>query len=460
MSETGSGSLGRRLTLAGAVAVLAALGLAAAGLIVLFGAHVERRATAELSVHLDQVMAGLARRDGGLAVVRAPADPRFARPYGGLYWQIETGDTVLRSRSLWDVDLALPVDELEDGRVHVHRLAGPDGQALLVLERSVRLPAALGNAPARVAVALDRAELDAARRAFATDLMPYLALLAGVLIAAQIAQVRFGLGPLRRIGARVATLRDGRATRMGADWPREVRPLAREIDALMAAREADVDRARLRAGDLAHGLKTPLQALLGEAGRLRARGAAREAEAIEEVVRTMQGHVERELVRARTIAGGRSATQVLGVAERIVSVLRRTPDGERLTWEIAIPKDLAVALDPADLAEAIGALAENAARHARSHVALTAARADAMVRIHLRDDGPGVPETEIASLVTRGRRLDERGTAMEGTGLGLSIASEIAEAVGGGVSLANRPEGFEAVLELPGRTAPPSPDGN
>jgi len=442
-------SLRLRLALAGAIAVSVALVLTAFGLSALFATHVERRALSELSVHLDQLLAGLARADGALVLATRPADPRFRRPYGGLYWQIEAGDTLLRSRSLWDHVLSLPQDELTDGQVHRHDLIGPNRTRLLVLERSVTLPRRLGGDEVRVAVALQRADLDAARTAFATDMAPYLGLLAATLILAGWVQVAVGLRPFRAIGAHIAALRAGRAERMGSDWPKEVRPLAAELDALLAAREADIVRARARAGDLAHGLKTPLQALMGEANRLRARGNSQAAEGIEDVAEAMRRHIDRELARARTAARARHAeADPAQVANRVAAVLRRTPSGARLSWTLDLAEGLTAAIDPDDLAEALGALAENAVRHAASAVTLTARARENWLHLIVDDDGPGIPEALRTALTRRGARLDE---SVPGTGLGLAIAAEIAEAAGGSLELETRNPGLAARLTLPRR---------
>lgn len=441
-------SLRWRLLAAGAAAVMLALGLAAAGLVQLFATHVERRAVAELSVQLDQVLGGLERQNEDLVLARPPADPRFAQPYGGLYWQVATEDRLLRSRSLWDHDLVLPKDTMRDGGAHVHKIAGPQASELLALERTVALPERLGGGNARAVVAVDSAGLVEARRAFVTDMVPYLGLLLLALIGAQWAQVSVGLSPLGRLGTRVSALRRDRAARMGAAWPREVQPLASELDGLLAEREADVENARGRAGDLAHGLKTPLQALLGEAGRLRARGDATAAAGIEEVAGAMRAHVERELARARTAARARAARADAGtVIDRVVRVLRRTPDGERLDWRLDLQEDLTLAIDEADLAEALGALAENAARYAKARVKVTAgAEGEATARISIVDDGPGLPPERLSSMMTRGPRADESGM---GSGLGLSIAAEIVRAAGGDITLSNDHPGLTACVTLP-----------
>lgn len=458
------GSLRLRLILAGAVSVLAALALAAAGLLVLFERHVERRIDQELSVHLDQLVAGLDRApDGALVLVRPPGDPRFAVPLSGLYWQYQGQDagqgvlqgSIQRSRSLWDVELALPAEEKGDPLPHRHTIAGPGDTQLLLLERVVELR----GTPVRVAVAIDRREIDEATRAFGLDLAPYLAVLALFLMAAAVAQVSVGLRPLAAVRDGLAAIRSGRRARLGDDFPDEIRPLAGELDGLLAAREAQVESARARAGDLAHGLRTPLQVLAGDVERLQARGETEIAAEIETVALSMRRHVERELARARLASGRGTATAApAAVARAVVAVVSRTPAGSRLDWQVEIAGDARLAIDPDDLAEALGNLAENAARHAVARVRFTLdeapgggiGEAPGLVRLAVRDDGPGIPADLIGGLTARGGRLDLAGGS--GAGLGLAIVSEIAEAWGGSLLIENRDPGLEAALCL--RPAP------
>ncbi|GAA0292088.1 sensor histidine kinase [Rhodovulum strictum] len=439
-------SLRLRLTLAGAGAVTLAIALASLGLAALFAAHVERRAVAELSVQLDQVLAGIERdAAGALDLATAPADPRFQHPYGGLYWQLDAAGERLRSRSLWDYDLPLPPDLLHDGAAHVHRLPGPEGGELLAVERSVTLPARLGAVTLRAAVAMDRAELAEARTAFLRDLAPYSAVLALALMAAGWAQIAVGLRPLHAIRDRVTAVRTGRAARLGEEFPAEVRPLAAEVDALLAAREAELARARTRAGDLAHGLKTPLQALMGEAGRLRAGGRTEAADAIEEIAGAMRAHVERELARSRVAMQGRAARADVGqVVAGLIRVIGRTRAGAALDWRQEVPEGLIAAADPDDLAEALGALIENAAHFADARVTVAARRAGARVEIAIRDDGPGIAPDRIDALMARGARADT-----SGSGLGLAIARDIAEALDGSLTLHPADPGLEARLSVP-----------
>ncbi len=263
------GSLRLRLLAAGGASILLALALAGLGLVLLFERHVERRMALELEADLRQIIDGLGRAPGGgtLELLHPPAEPRFEEPLSGLYWQIAgageatpsagAGAVILRSRSLWDATLRLPPDPLQGGEVHRHVVPGPGGASLLAVERQVALPESLGGGAVRVVVALDRSEIHAAGRGFALDLAPSLGLLAAVLVAAAWVQVTVGLRPLDTLRRRLAAIRAGREARLGAGgFPDEVRPLATEVDELLDAQDAALARARARAADLAHGLKT------------------------------------------------------------------------------------------------------------------------------------------------------------------------------------------------------------
>jgi len=443
------GSLRLRLLLAAVASVLAALALSFIGLTLLFERHVERRVEAELATYLDQVIAGLDRAaDGAFVLARAPGDPRFAEPLSGLYWQIQASDAILRSRSLWDTRLALPVDDLPDGAVHRHRISGPGGTAAIALERSVRLPGRLGGGMMRAAVAIDAAEISAASRAFTVDLLPYIAVLAVFLIAAAYAQVVVGLQPLATVRERLGGIRAGSEHRLGRAFPDEIVPLAAEVDALLDARERQAEKARSRAGDLAHGLKTPLQVLAGCVGRLRALGENDIAQDVELLADTMRRHVERELARARMAMGGPGSTaDVARVVERLIAVVTRTPSGNRLDWSLDIPAGTVAQIDADDFAEALGNLLENAARHACQRVTVRARAREGVIVTSVIDDGGGIPPERLRDALQRGGRGDRAGGGS--AGLGLAIVQDIAEAWGGGLRLRNGAVGLEADFAVP-----------
>lgn len=443
------GSLRLRLIAGAAAFVLAALALAAIGLTFLFERHVERWLDAELTTQLDQLIAGIDKgANGELEVARPPSDPRFQRALSGLYWQvsIEPGGPVLRSRSLWDFVIDQPTESEPNDALRTHAVAGPDKQTLHLIQRRVRLPSRLGAETARVAVAVDSANLTEASHRFGSALLPFLALLAILLTAAAWAQVSIGLRPLGAMRRRLAAIGAGDARRLGGGFPDEVLPLARQFDALLDARERQLEKARTRAADLAHGLKTPLQVLSGEAERLKTHGDAERAQAIEDIVSAMQRHVDRELTRARVGADVASASaHVANIAQRVVRVMERTPHGKRLAWTVDVPPTLYARIDPDDLTEALGNLTENAARHAHASVTVMARTRDNAVEIAVIDDGPGIPASRAQEALRRGGRLDASGSA----GLGLAIVGDIAEAWDATLTIETPAQGCHISLRLP-----------
>jgi signal transduction histidine kinase len=446
------GSLRLRLLAAGAASIVLALAIAGFGLLLLFEWHVERRMAAELGSHLNQLVSSVARAGDGTLEVGSPlAEPRFLQPLSGLYWQIaeEGSSTVLRSRSLWDGTLILPPDGPAAAEIRRHTIPGPGGASLLAVARRISLPASLGSGMIRVVVALDRAEVHAAGLAFAADLVPSLAVLAAVLIAAAWIQVGVGLRPLDAVRRRLAQVRSGAIARLGTVFPDEVRLLAAEVDHLLDAQEKAVTQARARAADLAHGLKTPLTVLSADARELRARGDTRLADEIESLAAGMRRHVERELVRARVGLRARSGPvqPVRPVVEQVIGVLRKTPQGQALSWKTAAMDDLAVRMDAQDLAEILGNLAENAATWASGAVRIEGRREADAVTLSVEDDGPGVPEDRFDIVLARGGRLDE---TRPGTGLGLAIVGDLVEAHGGSLALRRSSRGgLRAEIRLP-----------
>jgi signal transduction histidine kinase len=434
--------------------VVLALGIAAVGLWLLFERHVERRVVLELESDLRQLVSGTTREaDGALQVSRMPAEPRFLEPLSGIYWQItqQPEGPVLRSRSLWDTTLDLPPDVLGDGEVHQHLVRGPGGDRVLAVERSVELPTSLGGQRIRVAVAVHHAEITAAARDFGADLLPALGVLALVLIAAAWAQVTVGLRPLDSVRRQLGEVRAGHVARLGTAFPDEVRPLAAEVDHLLAAQEDAIARARARAADLAHGLKTPLTVLASTAEDLRERGDTAMADEVASVADGMRRHVERELVRARAgqTSRGLPPQVIRPVIDRVVGVLRRTPRGHDLDWRIQLDERLSATIDAQDLAEMIGNLAENAAKWTSGTVRFTGDADDDGVMIAVEDDGPGIPDDAVGVALVRGGRLDE---AQPGTGLGLAIVSDLVEAYGGSLTLGRSPlGGLRAAIRLSAR---------
>ncbi|MBX3484100.1 sensor histidine kinase [Phenylobacterium sp.] len=433
-------SLQLRLLASAAVAVFVALAVAWLAMTWLFERHVERREAAELARTGDALAAALTIDAAGRpALDQTPLDPRALRAASGFYWQVSTPRGVVRSPSLWDEALPVPAGASpSDWAADTTR--GPFGRRLLRVARAVRAPGA--DAPAVIQVGVDARELAEARAQFGRELALFLAGLWAVLALAALAQVRLGLAPLAPLRDRLQRMRRNPAARLDADHPREVAPLVTAINALAETRQADLARARRRAGDLAHSLKTPLAALAAQSRLARDAGATEAADGLDGAIAAMAAALEAELARARA-AAARDAAQdecssPAAVVERLIAVLERTPAGERIVFAPEIDPALSVPVAADVLAEVLGALMENAARFARRQVRLTAAPSDQAVSLTVEDDGPGLDAERAEAALIRGGRLDEAGP---GHGLGLAIVRDLVEATDGAVTLDRSPLG-------------------
>ena len=226
---------------------------------------------------------------------------------------------------------------------------------------------------------------------------------------------------------RVQRIQSGAVHRLDATVPVEVAPLVEEINALLAQRDEEAQRASHRAADLAHGLKTPLSAILADVERLQgAAGGPETARDIADGVNEMRRVVERELARARMRSVSRSACTAVAnaihpVAAAVARTLSRSPEGERAAIDIAVGDDVTAFVDLDDLHDILGNLMENAQRAARSVVCVAAIAEGRHVVVSVDDDGTMGDPQAMTRLAERGARLDQRC----GAGLGLAIVGDI-----------------------------------
>ncbi|MDO6964338.1 sensor histidine kinase [Rhizobium alvei] len=442
-----------RFALISLASVTIALVFAAWFLIALFEESYRRRIDAELSSHISR-LAGDLRFDatGKLLAPASPADNRFFQIYSGLYWQVFDADqrTELRSPSLFDYALPLPNDGHPAGTIHHYRLNGPEGAEVIVLERALQVVAPGGTRLIRIAVALDAAALDSAKRDFAGDLLPYITALAAFLVIMSLVQLKIGLKPLDKVADDLENVRQRKLKALPGPYPRELAPLVARLNQLLESQAQAIERARQRASDLAHGLKTPLTVISNDALTLRERGETEIAEELDMLAGSMLAHIDHELARSRianTPDQRRSDVQPGKIVRDLVKTLNRTEAGERLDWSVELDADPELPIDPNDLREMLGNLFENASKWARSRIRIATETLPDRWTIQIADDGPGVPDDDLARLTVRGVRLDHR---KPGSGLGLSIVREIIDVYGLDLTLENRPEGgFEARVSVP-----------
>jgi len=101
-----------------------------------------------------------------------------------------------------------------------------------------------------------------------------------------------------------------------------------------------------------------------------------------------------------------------------------------------------VAARPETLRRVLTNLLDNALKFGDAVRVTVEAPTPATVAIVVGDRGPGIPDAELASVLRPFRRLDEsRSRETGGSGLGLAIADRLTRALGGTLTLTNRPGG-------------------
>lgn len=449
-------SLARRLILLALGWSLAALGVSAVVLALLFQQAALRRFDQTLAELTDNLLAG-ATVEKGEVVAPALTDLRALRAYSGRYWEIaeinQEGSlrAIVRSRSLWDFELRSPPDlrarlAAAPGSPVPYDTTGPLGEPLRALASQAELPGR--ERPVIFIAAEDRTPIDRDVKTFVTATAVAFALLGAGLIGAVILQVRLGLRPVHDLSREVAEVRRGKAERLAGRYPRELQPLAEELNALVAHNQEVVERQRTHVGNLAHALKTPISVMITEASQqpgALAVGIEKQAEAMR---RQVDHHLRRARAAARTQGTG-ERTSVAEVLDELSRTLSRifADKGVEIDWDA----DEAIFFqgERQDFLEIAGNALENACKFGRARVRVRVAEAGPeRFKMTLDDDGPGLTAAQKAEVVRRGARLDE---SAPGSGLGLSIIDELCRAYGGSFRLADSPLGglrVEIVLPM------------
>lgn len=463
-------ALRQRLLMAAAAWIGVAVVLMAVVLVQLFQHHVEGEMADRAMAPLDRLTAGLtvvmsasADTPPTIAMQSEPGDDAFDTPYGGAYWWVTDGRSVmLRSRSWWDAEPS-PRWVSQDAPLHGDAIRhldidGPQGQSVAVWARRVEL--AGWDAPLVVAVGMDTARLEGMTRAFARTVWIALGVLAGVLWLAAWLQVRVGLQPLQRLKQSLNHLNAGHSASLNGAFPAEVQPLVDDLNQLLHDNDRLVREAREQSGNFAHALKTPL-AVLQNASR---QWHGDQADELRLHLTQIQRQVEWQLARARATTSHRAArhtqrqADAVAVTQGLLRTLRRL-HAERAIEAVCIAPahGVRVNMEPDVLQELLGNLMDNACRwcHARVEVRLHIDDTTRMGCIDIDDDGPGIPVEHRSVALLRGQRLDE---TQPGSGLGMAIADELARLAGGSLQLGDAPlGGLRVTVRLPA-VSPPRAD--
>lgn len=405
----------------------------------------------ELHVHLDELQALMELDDKGQFSLQRPlSDPRYIAPLSGFYWEIQKGGKLLaRSTSLEGPMLKVPNDGGADAQVHTHHIDGPTGE-LLIAERLRWLDTS--KDPLRIIIGTDKRFLAGELQKFNRVLTWSLGAFALSMIGAAVLLLLYAMAPFGQLRAALARVRSSASPRLAGEFPEEVQPLIDDLNNLLSVSGDQILRARAQAGNIAHGLKTPLAILVDEAHRLEQKGEQQSAAVIRDQCRRMQGQIDYQIARARAAASRAkpgTASSLSETADQVVRALARLHIDRGLAIDDEIPAGLMVACEVQDVSEMLGNLIDNACKHAKSRVVIRtdADAAPGFVSVLVEDDGPGLPPEAWDVVFNIGEQWKDRS---EGSGLGLPIVRDLVQLYGGVVRLGQSQLGGLAVrLELP-----------
>lgn len=370
-------------------------------------------------------LAGSAMTSTASAAVDATG---YARQLSCQIWSLD-GRLVGRSSGAPDGRLAADQDGFSDREVN-----GETWRVYTIVDRDKGVRVAVGD---RLGLR-DRLVRDLVAGMLAPILL--VVPLLGVLIWAGLGR---GLRPLEALAGEIAA-RDGEDMRPvpteGA--PREVRPLLSALNGLFGKVEAARRHERDVTAFAAHELRTPLAGLKTQAqGALAAPDAATRDGALRQILVSVDRttRLTRQLLAlARLEAMGAArpeGTIDAGAVLRDVVASLPLPAGTTVTVDPALD-GLRVPAEREMLHLVLRNLHENAVEHMPAGGRIAWAPLPGGLGLAVEDEGPGIPDEELA-LVTR-RFWRGRHRSASGTGLGLTIAEMAARRLGARLGFANR----------------------
>lgn len=381
------------------------------------------------------------------AAAQGAAGTVYDLPLSGHYFLIRVGDGPwLRSRSLWDEELVVPLPDARGERTF--HLDGPARQKLLGYAK--RYPSTEGGIV--IVVTEDVARVDDAITHFSQRMAAGLFIALLLLLVLQRRLLLRGLAPLQDAVAACRQIERGEPASLGTQAPREVQPMLDAVDRLARHHAQRLGRIRHTVGNLSHALKTPLAVLQHRADELAQAGSSDAARAVQGQIDIMRNTIERELRRARLAGAGptREGFEARAQLQTLARALRQLHAERTLDIVLDVP-ERRFPLDREDMLELFGNLLDNACKWATARIVLhiddVADSPDALV-CTIEDDGPGVPPDLLGRLGTAGLRSDEQ---RPGHGIGLVIVGDIVAQYGGNIDYAPSAAlgGLRICLRLP-----------
>ncbi|GIE78031.1 two-component sensor histidine kinase [Actinoplanes philippinensis] len=319
--------------------------------------------------------------------------------------------------------------------------------------RVVQVTAGPPTAPLRILVARSTVQITQSVHILRITLLILYPLLVALLAAGLWRALGATLRPVDALRAGAEEITGGtRAGRLPVpDSKDEVHRLAVTLNDMLHRLDAARARQRAFVADAAHELRSPLTNMRTElevAQRLPDDTDWPElADDLLADVQRLSRLVDDLLLLARSDDGVPSARlEQIDLAQFVGEAAQRYPD---VSFDDP-GQPLPLLAEPDALARVVTNLIDNAVRHKRSTVTVSATAEASHLLIVITDDGPGIPEPDRQRVFQRFTRLDDaRARDAGGSGLGLAIVQELVRRHRGSVTLGDAHPGLRVEVRLP-----------
>lgn len=146
--------------------------------------------------------------------------------------------------------------------------------------------------------------------------------------------------------------------------------------------------------------------------------------------------------------------RIKDVIDTALQVIKSKADEKKIVLSVICDPEIQVKMDGTLMEQAIVNLLDNAVNYSplESRVNIDVATEAEDLCIHIKDQGPGIPNQHLSRLFERFYRVDKaRSRKLGGTGLGLAIVKHICQVHGGKVTVESEPgKGSTFTIRLPG----------
>ncbi|MEO9297914.1 sensor histidine kinase [Devosia alba] len=399
----------------------------------LYSRALDRSLSETLNFHIESLAGALLETGDPQSQAIALTDPRFGRPRSGWYWVIRDVDGTLYNLSPSVVGIEMP---------DITGPASPTGRASTVMDdafgtslRVIERTVTLGPRSYEIAVTGNLSEILELVGDFRGQAFIVLGAVGVMLAMMSFIVARFAMRPIARLSAAIESVREGDSAAVTGSYPREIAPLAEEVNELLRSNTQIIERARSQVGNLAHGLKTPIAVLRNEAAATQGALASVVRAESDKMSTIVGSYLERARLTARTAVVGKK-TNAVAIITRLIRVMGKIHPEVSVTLQPVDPALPWFRGDESDLEEIAGNLLDNACKWSTGQVEvrLEAERGEVGSNLVIRidDNGAGLSEQDAHKVLRRGVRLDEK---TPGSGLGLDIVKELVDVYGGTLTL-------------------------